>query len=287
MSLSRVLLLPLSLLLGCAALTLPPNRPLARPVAFRGAYEEFPSGLRLVVHEDPRVARVTMNVSYRVGATNEPEGKDGPIAPVRRVPPPFPPEARSRAPMVVKHGPVEYPRLWLVWTLPGLYSGMTPQAFAAEGMLGVTYGVRVSRETAPRASILRVRAAVERSAAAGAVEQLLAELGTVEAELLPPEVVERARWQVAREYDLRFRTAAAVAERLLELERLGRPADSWELYPEAIAAVTPEAVQAVVRRLSLGAEVVVVLGDAAALRPQLESAGFQVQVLERTAPPTE
>jgi zinc protease len=145
----------------------------------------------------------------------------------------------------------------------------------------------VSHEAGPRASILRVRAAVERGAAAGAVEQILAELGTAEAERLPREVVERARWQVAREYDLRFRTAAAVAERLLELERLGRPADYWEQYPEAIAAVTPEAVQAVVKRLNLGAEVVVILGDAAALRPQLESAGFQVQVLERAAPPSE
>jgi len=150
--------------------------------------------------------------------------------------------------------------------------------------LGLTYGVRVSHESGLRASLLRVRAAVERSAAAGAVEQILAELGTLEAEQLPHEVVERARWQVAREYDLRFRTAAAAAERLLELERLGRPADYWERYPEAIAAVTPEAVQGVVRRLGLGAEVVVILGDAAALRPQLESAGFQVQVLERMAP---
>jgi zinc protease len=153
--------------------------------------------------------------------------------------------------------------------------------------LGLTYGVRVSHESGPKASLLRIRAAVERGATAGAVEQILAELGTLEAERLPHEVVESARWQVAREYDLRFRTAAAVAERLLELERLGRPADSWERYPEAIAAVTPEAIQGVVKRLGLGAEVVVILGDAAALRPQLESAGFQVQVLERMAPSAE
>ncbi|HYH95154.1 pitrilysin family protein [Hyalangium sp.] len=152
--------------------------------------------------------------------------------------------------------------------------------------LGLTYGVRVSHEARPRASLLRVRAAVERSAAAGAVEQLLAELGTLEAELLPREVVERARWQVARGYDLRFQTAAAAVERLLELERLGRPPDYWERYPEAIAAVTPEAVQGLARRLSLGSEVVVILGDAVALRPQLESAGFQVEVLGRSAPST-
>ncbi|WP_304608685.1 M16 family metallopeptidase [Hyalangium versicolor] len=150
--------------------------------------------------------------------------------------------------------------------------------------LGITYGVRVTHEARSRASALRIRVAVERSAAAGAVEQLLAELGTLEAEPLPREVVERARWQVARGYDLRFQTSALVAERLLELERLGRPPDYWEKYPEALAAVTPETVQALVKRLSLGAEVVVILGDAAALRPQLEGAGFQVQVLDRPAP---
>jgi zinc protease len=147
--------------------------------------------------------------------------------------------------------------------------------------LGLTYGVRVAHEARPRASLLRIRAAVERGAAAGAVEQLLAELGTLEAELLPREVVERARWQVARGYDLRFQTTAAAAERLLEQERLGRPPEFWELYPEAIAAVSPEAVQALVRRLSLGVEVVIILGDAATLRPQLESAGYPVEVLAR------
>jgi zinc protease len=126
---------------------------------------------------------------------------------------------------------------------------------------------------------------VERGAAAGAVEQILAELGTLEAELLPREVVERARWQVARGYDLRFQTTAAAAERLLELERLGRPADAWETYPEAIAAVTPEAVQALVKQLSLGMEVVIILGDAATLRPQLESAGYPVEVLARPTLP--
>ena len=322
MSLRRVLLLLLSLLLGCTALTLPPNRPLARPVAFRGAYEEFPSGLRLVVHEAPHVSRVTMNVSYRVGATDEPAGKEGlahlvehltfqarpggeraprlaslllasgaefnavtsydgtdyffsappeqlsrlaaleaerlraplqhvteedfrvardvvvaelrqryetspegaqqrwlhevllpghpygrtsggtpeslqqltledarafvqahytpahvvvvvsgpqptgvarstvalgfakltaagkqgPTPPVRRAPPPFPQESRARAPMRVRSGPVEYPRLWLVWTVPGLYSGMTPQAFAAEGMLHNRLATQLARE---------------------------------------------------------------------------------------------------------------------------------------------
>jgi zinc protease len=76
MSLRWVLVLVLCLS-GCAALTLPPNRPLARPVAFRGAYEVFPSGLRLVVHEDPQASRVTVDVSYRVGATDEPAGKEG------------------------------------------------------------------------------------------------------------------------------------------------------------------------------------------------------------------
>lgn len=151
--------------------------------------------------------------------------------------------------------------------------------------LGLTYGVRVGLEARPRASLLRIRVAVERGATAGAVEQILAELGTLEAEPLPREVVELARWQVARGYDLRFQTSAAAAERLLELERLGRPPDFWETYPEAIASVTPEAVQALVRKLGLGSEAVILLGDAATLRPQLESAGYPVEVLSRPAPP--
>ncbi|MFE8604262.1 M16 family metallopeptidase [Archangium violaceum] len=150
--------------------------------------------------------------------------------------------------------------------------------------LGLTYGVQVQRDTRSLATALRIHTAVDAKSAAGSLEQLLAELGSLEDTPLPPKLVERARWQVARGYDLRFRTNDSVASRLMELSRLGRSLDYWEKYPEHLAAVTPASMQALVQKLSLGREVVVITGDAASLRPQLEAAGFKVEVHTPAAP---
>ncbi|WP_224240434.1 M16 family metallopeptidase [Hyalangium gracile] len=238
-----------------------------------------------LVGDLPPAPRLRAQVEQMLGGWR---GRSKPVQP-----PPAPPPPSRRAVVVVDRPGASQAELQLGLRWPELSAREEATASALAWLLehrlghqlrerlGITYGVRVSHEARPRASTLRLRVAVERSAAAGAVEQLLAELGTLEAEALPREVVERARWQVARGYDLRFQTTAQVAERLLELERLDRPPDAWERYPEAIAAVTPQALQALVKRLSLGAEVVVILGDAAALRPQLQEAGFPVEVLER------
>jgi zinc protease len=150
--------------------------------------------------------------------------------------------------------------------------------------LGLTYGVQVELDERPLATALRIRTAVDTKTAAGALEQILAELGSLEGTPLPHNVVERARWQVARGYDLRFRTTASVVSRFMELASLGRPLDSWEKYPEHLAAVTPASMQALAQQLSLGREVVVITGDAASLEPQLTAAGFPVEVLAPAAP---
>jgi zinc protease len=71
---------------GCAATGLEskPSSPY-KPVNFRGAYEPYPSGMRLLVHEDPNTRQVTLDVSYRAGAADEPVGKEGLAALARRL----------------------------------------------------------------------------------------------------------------------------------------------------------------------------------------------------------
>ncbi|MFY0565632.1 M16 family metallopeptidase [Archangium lansingense] len=79
-----LLLLPCLFMQGCA--TAPTTA--ARPVRFaaRGlnpvaaakvSTAVYPKGMRLVVREDPKAHEVSMYVSYRVGATDEPAGKAG------------------------------------------------------------------------------------------------------------------------------------------------------------------------------------------------------------------
>lgn len=65
---------------------------------------------------------------------------------------------------------------------------------------------------------------------------------------------------------------------------MGRAPDHWERYPEHLTTVTPASMQALVKQLSLGREVIVITGDAASLEPQLTAAGFPVEVLTPAAP---
>ncbi|HYO68614.1 MAG TPA: insulinase family protein [Archangium sp.] len=62
---------------GCASTPPPPPAAPTDSTAASLSYQVFPSGLRLVVREDPRADQVAVNVSFRVGASDEPAGKEG------------------------------------------------------------------------------------------------------------------------------------------------------------------------------------------------------------------
>jgi zinc protease len=79
-----LLLLPCLAMQGCA--TAPPAAARPAPSTARKlkpfapakvSTEVFPRGMRLVVREDPNASKVSMYVSYRAGATDEPAGKAG------------------------------------------------------------------------------------------------------------------------------------------------------------------------------------------------------------------
>ncbi|QRK11350.1 insulinase family protein [Archangium violaceum] len=62
---------------GCATSSSSRSEPPLEPPAVRGAFVTYPSGMRLLVNEVPGAAEVSMTVSYRVGATDDPAGKEG------------------------------------------------------------------------------------------------------------------------------------------------------------------------------------------------------------------
>ncbi|WP_395810554.1 M16 family metallopeptidase [Archangium minus] len=79
-----LLLLPSLVMQGCATAPsaavrrVPSATRKFKPVAAaKVSTAVFPSGMRLVVREDPKATRVSMYMSYRVGATDEPAGKAG------------------------------------------------------------------------------------------------------------------------------------------------------------------------------------------------------------------
>lgn len=52
-------------------------QPTGRPIDYKGHFATFPSGMRLVVYERPGAAEAMFSASYRVGASDEPKGKEG------------------------------------------------------------------------------------------------------------------------------------------------------------------------------------------------------------------
>jgi zinc protease len=88
-SLARVALaLAAALALGCALLApkpaweLPPPPAADRPIAREGAIlrEELPNGLRVLVHEDHRIPRVTIGLTLPRGASGEPAEQAGAVS---------------------------------------------------------------------------------------------------------------------------------------------------------------------------------------------------------------
>jgi zinc protease len=138
---------------------------------------------------------------------------------------------------------------------------------------GVTYGVHVLPETLSQARALVVQTAVDGVVAGETVGRLLAAVETLAQVPLPEEAMDRARWQVARRHARRFDTVALASEALERLALEGLPADHYERQAASIAALDAARVQALAKRL-VGREVVVVVGDAKALLPQLKDAGF-------------
>ncbi|WNG41571.1 hypothetical protein F0U61_53745 [Archangium violaceum] len=75
-----MMLIAVQLLLGpsgCATSPHPQSEPPPGTDAVRGAFVTYPSGMRLLVNEVPGASEVSMTVSYRVGATDDPAGKEG------------------------------------------------------------------------------------------------------------------------------------------------------------------------------------------------------------------
>ncbi|HZI11384.1 MAG TPA: insulinase family protein [Myxococcus sp.] len=215
-------------------------------------------------------------------------GKAGPLEPVA-APPPLP--ARRAVALVDQPGArlagirvgLRGPALDAASDAAGSALAWLLERRLAEQLrerLGVTYGVWVARSPLAVASTFKVGTAVARDVAASALEQVLAELRALNAEALPEPLVSRARWQLARDYDLRFDTIGDVSGRLAGLERFERSPGYWETtFPEAIAGLTPKSLQEAMAKLAPETAVVVITGDAATLKPQLEGAGFEVELL--------
>jgi zinc protease len=142
---------------------------------------------------------------------------------------------------------------------------------------GATYGVAASVANMPGgASDMSFSGLVENAQtgkAVGALLDIVAEIGSGK---INQQLFETKRWDAGREFMRRFAMPSARASAIVDLMTRRWPLDTWEKYPERLAATTPAAVKELLAPC-VGKEIVAIVGDAAVLRPQLEKEGLKLE----------
>jgi zinc protease len=148
---------------------------------------------------------------------------------------------------------------------------------------GATYGVRPFLLENPLAGALVIQTAVDVAVAGESLVRLLAGVEALAQAPLPEEAAARVRWLVARDFALRFDTVSQVSAAMRTLAVRDLPKDYWEQQAAAVASLTPARIQALARSL-LGHEVIMVVGDARVVGPQLKDSGFEAELVKPPAP---
>jgi zinc protease len=169
--------------------------------------------------------------------------------------------------------------------LGGLFNSRLNQKLREEK--GYTYGAGAGFDMRRGAGPFAVRAAVNTEVTVPAIQDMLAELETMRA--TPPTAVEvkHARDYLVGVFPLRFETPPAVVAAIAGLVIHGMPWDELDRYRPAIEAVTEADVQAAASGHIRPDELAIVLvGDADAILPSLESAAIGPITVEREELPT-
>jgi len=142
----------------------------------------------------------------------------------------------------------------------------------------LTYGVSVDVLDRTLGPSLLLRTVVARERAASTVAELLGSLAAL-TEPLDDGTLARARWQVALAVSTGFGTSKRNATRLEELFVHGLADDEWNTFAARTASLTSARITAEAGKLATGTEVIVLVGDAAAIGPALRSRGFTPEVI--------
>ncbi len=157
--------------------------------------------------------------------------------------------------------------------LGGVFSSRLNRRLREE--LGYTYGARCSFDPRRSSGPFMATAAVQTEVTVDAIRELLGQLEGIRAE--PPSSTELAEVRdfLVGVFPLRFETTTGIAAALEPVAVYGLPDDYWHTYRGQIEAVDEETVHATAIDLVRPDEALIVLtGDAAAVRDELEQAGL-------------
>ncbi len=108
----------------------------------------------------------------------------------------------------------------------------------------------------------------------GALTEFLSELNKMIEVPVPEEELENAKRAIVARFALSLEKPQVLTARAVELKYYGLPADYWDRYPAAVAAVTAEDIQRVAKRfLDTSKLRIVAVGDGAKILEVLESFG--------------
>ncbi len=138
---------------------------------------------------------------------------------------------------------------------------------------GYTYGARCGFQYSAAPGMFTASTPVDSKVTAAAVTEVVREISDVVGERpLTADEVAYARGAIVNGYPRQFETPAQIARRLAEAEVYGLPTDSLEAFPIAVEKITPAAAnEAALRTLHPANLAVVVVGNAAAIRSDLEA----------------
>ena len=137
-----------------------------------------------------------------------------------------------------------------------------------------TYGAGSSFDWRVGAGPFDVSSAVQSEVTAAALREILKEIDRIRAEPVLDSELSLATSYLDGVFPIRYETTAAIASALANLVIYGLPDDYFDAYRDRVRAVTAEDVLAAARaRLHPDELQIVVVGDSAAVRGELESLG--------------
>ena len=164
-----------------------------------------------------------------------------------------------------------FPAIVMAAVLGGTFSSRLNQRLREE--LGYTYGARASFDPRRAAGPFAARAAVQTEVTADAVRETLALIAGMQA--APPDEAElrEVTDYLIGVFPLRFETTSGAAAGIEPIAVYGLAHDWWATYRARIEAVGPaQVLDAAVNLLRPAEAVIVLAGDAARVRPDLEKA---------------
>ncbi len=151
---------------------------------------------------------------------------------------------------------------------------------------GYTYGIGAGFDMRRGAGPFSVRTAVQTAVTVPAITEALAELRRIRETPVTAAELAAARDYLVGVFPLRFETPAAVVGALSGLFVHDLPDDELSLYRSRVEAVTIDDVQAAAQaHIDLDRLAIVAVGDADAVGPDLEAAGFgETQIIREELP---